>query len=287
MPVSLDWPAPDERPACGVIGWPVTYSLSPVIHEAAFRALGTNWRYLHLPVPPGALREAINRLASDGYAGANVTIPHKTQAAGIATPLSEDAARLKAVNTLVLADASDGTLAGYNTDAPGFANFLARDADWDPSGRSALIYGAGGAARACVLALARGGLASLVVAVRETSRAERLLHLAASLGVSTETVMFGAALGRSCDLVLNATPVGRGGENLPLPKLGPKVLVVDLIYRPTPTALLEAARGAGAPAFGGLGLLVHQAALSFELFTGAPAPLEIMREAALSGLEGP
>jgi shikimate dehydrogenase len=282
--VSLDWPDPDGRPACGVIGWPVTYSLSPVIHEAAFRALGISWRYLHLPVPPGALREATERLASDGYTGANVTIPHKTQAAGIATPLSEDAARLNAVNTLV---SCGGTFAGENTDAPGFANFLARDAGWDPSGRSALIYGAGGAARACVLALARAGLASLVVAVRETGRAERLLHLAASLGLEAEAVALGEALGRPCDLLVNATPVGRGRESLPLPKLGPEVLVVDLIYRPGATAMLEAARGAGAPAFGGLGLLVHQAALSFELFTGAPAPLEIMREAALSGLEGP
>ena len=282
--MSLDWPAPDERPACGVIGWPVTYSLSPAIHEAAFRALGINWRYLHLPVPPGALREAMTKLRSERYAGANVTIPHKTQAAGIATPLSEDAARLNAVNTLV---SSGETLAGENTDAPGFANFLARDADWDPSGRSALLYGAGGAARACVLALARAGLASLVVAVRETGRAERLLRLAASLGLEAEAVPFAEAAGRPFDLVANATPVGRGGESLPLPKLGPEVLVVDLIYRPAKTAMLEAAREAGAPAFGGLGLLVHQAALSFELFTGAPAPLQIMREAALSGLEGP
>jgi shikimate dehydrogenase len=269
----------------GVIGWPVAHSLSPPIHNTAFAALGLDWVYVPLPVPPGRLPEAAYGLVALGLAGANVTMPHKGEAAGLCAELSEDARRTGAVNTIVVGP--DGALAGHNTDAPGFERFLRRDVGYEPGGRTALILGAGGAARACALALARGGLARLHVAARDPARARGVVR--AVEGHPTEVVVepFGAVAGRAVEdlsLLVNATPLGADGEALPLPALGPGVVVVDLLYRPETTPLLAEARRTGAAAFGGLGLLLHQAALSFELWTGRPAPLEAMSAAALAAL---
>jgi shikimate dehydrogenase len=265
-----------------VIGWPVEHSLSPAIHNAAFDALGLDWVYVPLPVPPGRVPQALDGLAALGFLGANVTMPHKSDAADHVGELSEDAARLGAVNTVAV---GPGGLTGHNTDAPGFDRFLRRDAGFDPDGRAALVFGAGGAARACALALARGGLRHLTVAVRDRSRAEGLRS--AVEGFSTDLAVVGLddAGSTQPDLVVNATPVGSAGEDLPLPALGSAVLVVDLLYRPEVTPLQTAARAAGATAFGGLGLLLHQAALSFELWTGRPAPLDVMSAAALAEVE--
>jgi shikimate dehydrogenase len=265
----------------GVIGWPVTHSLSPTIHNSAFIALGMDWVYIPMPVPPDELPPALGGLRPLGFAGANVTMPHKTQAAELADSLSEDAARLKSVNTL--AAGPDG-LAGHNTDAPGFDRFLRRDAGFDPGGRSALLFGAGGAARACALALARGGLASLVVALRDPARAALLERTLDGLGTRVTVIGVDAAPAAASDLVINATPLGAHGERLPLPPLRADMLVVDLLYRPKVTPMQSAARTAGAAAFGGLGLLLHQAALSFELWTGQPPPLAVMSAAALAEL---
>lgn len=266
----------------GVIGWPVAHSLSPAIHNAAFAALGMNWVYVPMPVPPGRVAEALAGLRALGIAGANVTMPHKTEVADLLDDVSEDAARLRAVNTIVVGP--DG-LVGHNTDAPGFDRFLRRDAGFDPEGRTALVYGAGGAARAVALALARGGLAELFVAVREPSRADPLVRTVDGLGTRVRVGAFdaaGGAEGIEPSLVVNATPLGAHGETLPLPALGPEVLAVDLLYRPNETPLLAAVRAAGGTAFGGIGLLLEQAALAFELWTGRPAPLDVMSAAALA-----
>src|SRR5207247_7486139 len=148
----------------GIIGWPVRHSLSPTIHNAAFAALGLDWAFVPLPVEPGDAGRALTGLRALGFAGANVTMPHKTDVADAVDALSDDARRLRAVNTVVVRP--DG-LDGHNTDAPGFERFVRRDAGFDPGGRSALIYGAGGAARACALALARAGAARITVAARD------------------------------------------------------------------------------------------------------------------------
>jgi len=265
----------------GVIGWPVRYSLSPQIHNAGFAALGLDWAYVPLPVPPGKLRAAVEGLVAMGFAGANVTIPHKSGAAELCDELSEEAARVAAVNTLAVGE--EGRVRGHDTDVEGFDRFLRGEAGCDPAGRTALVFGAGGAARACALALARAGLARLLVAVREPARAEPLVRALGDLPTEVEVMRFGAAEGAELGeggIVVNATPVGAAGERLPLPRLGPGTVVVDLLYRPDPTPLLEAARAAGAEAHGGLGMLLHQAACSFELWTGRAAPLEAMRAAA-------
>lgn len=263
----------------GVIGWPIEHSLSPAIHNAAFMALGLDWVYVPLAVPPPRLADAIRGLAALGFAGANVTMPHKTETAELVDRCSDDARTLRAVNTIILG--TDG-VSGHNTDALGFERFLREDAVFDPSGRSALVFGAGGAARACALALARGGLASLAVAVREPSRADHLRSVVEGFGTNVTVVNVDEAGLMATDMVVNATPLGVHGEELPLPPLGRGVLAVDLLYRPSATPFQSAARDAGAVVFGGLGLLLRQAALAFELWTGQSAPLPVMSAAALA-----
>jgi shikimate dehydrogenase len=266
----------------GIIGWPVDHSLSPAIHNAAFAAAGLDWTYVPLPVPPRALAEALAGLVALGFRGVNVTMPHKTETADLLADLSEDARLLRSVNTIVV---GGGELEGHNTDAPGFDRFLRRDAGFDPAGATALLYGAGGAARACALALARGGVAQLMVAARDETRAAPLVSMAEGFGVPVAVVRPGEVDDLTPDLVVNATPVGSPGAepvHPALPRLGTGVLVVDLLYDPPTTDLQRRAREAGAVTFGGLGHLLEQAALSFELWTGTPAPLEVMSAAALA-----
>jgi shikimate dehydrogenase len=269
----------------GIIGWPVAHSLSPAIHNAAFAASGLDWTYVPLPVPPEQLPAALAGLVPLGLRGANVTMPHKTNVAGLLPRLSDDASTLRAVNTIV---AHGEELEGHNTDVGGFDLFLRRDAGFDPEGKSALIYGAGGAARACALALARGGLARLTVAARDEATTGGLRGVAEQMGLPLEVVGSGETIGRRFDLVVNATPVGGTGEpeHRSHPDLDPSVVVVDLLYEPPVTPLQERAKQAGAAAYGGLGHLLEQAALSFELWTGTPAPLEAMSAAALAALAG-
>jgi shikimate dehydrogenase len=263
----------------GVIGWPVAHSLSPAIHNAAFAALEMDWVYVPLPVPAGAVAEAVAGLRALGFVGANVTMPHKTEVADVVEDLSEDAARLRAVNTILV---GANAISGHNTDAPGFDRFLRRDAGFEPAGRSALIFGAGGAARACALALARAGLAELTVALRDPSRADGLRAAVEDLGMELSVVAFDDAAGAAGDLIVNATPLGTHGESLPLPALGPEVLAIDLLTGPSHTPMLDEVRAAGGTAFGGIGLLLEQAAIAFELWTGQPAPVEVMSAAALA-----
>jgi shikimate dehydrogenase len=268
----------------GVIGWPVEHSLSPVIHNAAFAAADLDWVYVPLPVRPEWLHPALVGLVPLGFAGANVTMPHKTEAAELIDDLSDDAKLLRAVNTVVV---RGDQLQGHNTDVAGFDRFLRRDAGFDPDGRTALIYGSGGAARACALALARAGLERLIVVARDPARTGPMQIIVGKLGVPIEVVPPGDAGGHAADLVVNATPVGSmGGDpsHPAIPPLGPGQLVVDLLYDPPITDLQRRAKEAGAVAFGGLGHLLEQAAASFELWTGAPAPLETMSAAALAAL---
>lgn len=268
----------------GIVGWPVEHSLSPAIHNAAFAAAGLDWAYVPLPVAPDGLAEALAGLAPLGFRGVNVTMPHKTETAELLEQLSEDARLLRAVNTIVV---RGDVLEGHNTDAPGFGRFLRRDAGFDPAGAGALIYGAGGAARACALALARAGVGRITVAARDEARVAPLASIVEALGVPLVVVGPRDVEGSVADLVVNATPVGAAGAepaHPALPRLGPGVLVVDLLYDPPTTDLQRRAREAGATAVGGLGLLLEQAALSFELWTGTPAPLDVMSAAALAVL---
>ena len=266
-----------------VIGAPVGHSLSPAIHNAAFRALGLPWVFVAWEVPEGYAPEALASMERFGVAGLSVTMPHKSAVAQALDSLAEEAEILGAVNCVVREAGADGEtkLTGHNTDGYGIIASLKEDAGFNPEGADCLILGAGGAARAAVLALARTGAARVAVANRTPERAKRAAALAGDKG---EVVQADAA--GEFDLVINATPLGMGElkDETPMSPmlLRPEQTVLDLIYNPAETAFLVQARDKGINAHNGLGMLVHQAARAFELWTSQPAPLEAMTSAVLS-----
>jgi shikimate dehydrogenase len=258
-----------------VIGLPVRHSRSPAIHNAAYAATDLDWVFVALEVPTGRGADAVRAMPVLGIAGLNVTMPHKADAATACDELSEDATTLEVVNTVVLRP--DGTLVGDSTDGEGLVRSLA-DAGLDVDGRTVLVLGAGGAGRAAVLALARAG-GDVTVAARRPEAAASAAQLAG--GVSNATV--DAVDSADFEVVVNATPLGMAGEALPVEPPGAGQWAVDLVYHPEETPFLVAAADRGARAVGGIGMLVHQAALSFEAMTGEAAPLAAMHQAARGG----
>lgn len=266
----------------GILGWPLEQTLSPVIHNVAFRRAALDWTYLTWPVEPLLLGDAVRGLRALGAAGANVTMPHKETVIEYLDELSGDARDVGAVNTIQrLGD----RLVGHNTDVDGFAEFLAGDAGFDATGKDALVLGSGGAARAVVKALDALGTGRVTVAGRDPGRTEAVAGLTEAAGPAAWDEA--AKLAAAADLVVNATPLGMHGEHV-LPDVAFAVgqCVVDLIYLPPSTPLVEAARAAGAQAWGGLGMLVRQAAASFTIWTGQAAPLEAMSAAAVHAIGG-
>lgn len=267
----------------GVIGDPVRHSLSPAIHNAAFRALDLDWVYVAFPVASGEAASAVSAMRTLGISGLNVTMPHKHDVLPALDHLSPTAATLQAVNTV---HRRGDVLHGENTDGVGFVDALAHDEGFDARGTRVVVLGAGGAARAVVLALAGAGAADIAVVNRTAARADQAAALAPA-GVGRSGGEHDVA---EADLVVNATPVGMQGtataEALPLdPKLlRPGQLVVDLVYSPLRTPLLAAAKERGAIPVTGLGMLIHQAAHAFRLWTGEDPPLEVMSATALAKL---
>ena len=266
-----------------MIGDPVRHSLSPAIHNAAFEALDLDWVYVAFPVAAGRGGEAVRAMRTLGIDGLNVTMPHKHDVVGELDGLSATSRALAAVNTVHrLGD----DLLGENTDGAGFVDALAHDEGFAVRDARVVVLGAGGAARAVVLALADAGAADVAVVNRTAAKAQEAVDLApavARLGALDEDVA-------GADLLVNATPIGMAGtpteEALPLdPKLlKPGQLVVDLVYHPLRTPLLAAARERGSIPVTGLGMLIHQAAHAFRLWTGEDPPLEVMSAAALAKL---
>jgi shikimate dehydrogenase len=262
----------------GVIGTPIRHSLSPVLHNAAFRALDLDWVYLAFEVGPGDAAVAVAGARALGIEGLSVTMPHKADVMAALDRLSPTAERLGAVNTITT---RGGLLVGESTDGPGFIDALREDEGFDPHGRRCVVLGAGGAARAVALALAEEGAAEVVVVNRTRERAEAAAALAGPVGRVGELGDVDGA-----ELVVNATPVGMGDGASPVPgeRLGAGQLVVDLVYHPAVTPLVAEARSRGAVAVNGLGMLIHQAAHAFLLWTGQEPPLAAMSAAALSSM---
>jgi shikimate dehydrogenase len=241
------------------------------MHNAALRAAGLDgWRYLHLPLPSELFAETVRALPAAGFRGVNVTIPHKEAAIALADTASDAARAIGAANTLTFEP--DGSIAADNTDWTGLLDVMP-----DPRGRTALVLGAGGAARAAVYALREAGAADVAVWNRTTERAR---GLAAALGAR--------AVERPdpAEIVVNCTSVGLAEPEATFKALplqaddwGVGSCVVDMVYRDGETRLLEAARTRGAVAIGGLEILIAQGAASFERWTGRTAPRQAMREA--------
>lgn len=271
----------------GVIGDPIAHSRSPAMHNAAFQALGLPFAYCAFRVAPADVGAAVAAVRALGLAGLNVTIPHKQAVIPYLDRLSENARLAAAVNTIVN---RDGTLAGDNTDITGLARAL-REAGLSRRVAHAVVLGAGGAARAAVVALGRRS-GRVVVAARRPDRARELVEsLAPALPATLEAVALAdLAPGRAgvrahlapARVVVNATPVGMRGERfLPLDYAAtpPRCLFYDLVYTQPRTPFLAGAARLGRPHANGLGMLLHQGAAAFEQWTGVAAPVEAMRRA--------
>jgi shikimate dehydrogenase len=282
----------------GVIAGPDKKSLSPVFQQAAIDALGLDAKYEAWPTPPEGLATRITTLRAPAALGANVTIPHKETIVPLLDSVYGVAERVGAVNTVVNVD---GALNGYNTDVEGFLWALREDGGVDPGGKRALVAGAGGAARAVVVALADAGSASVTVIGRTFTRASKLVEeLGADAGGTQLSALpdiysSWAAASAGCDVLVNCTPAGTGStadaENeedsaVPLDMLHAGMLVYDLVYLPAETPLMAAARQRGARVLGGLPMLIYQGATSFRLWFGVDAPVDTMIAAARGALEG-
>ena len=260
-------------PRLAVLGHPVGHSRSPAMQNAALAelGLGEEWSYEAIDVAPDAFEPRVRAMVSEGFAGANVTVPHKSAALALADDLSETAREIGAANTLVF---EGGSIRADNTDADG----LLRALPFSSSGQRALVLGAGGAARAVVWALAREG-AEVAVWNRTELRSRDLCEELGGEPVA-------APVQGDYELIVNSTAVGLGGEDpfaeLPLAAdaFATGQTVVDMVYGEKPSALLSAAEAAGAAAVDGLEVLVQQGALSLEIWTARPAPLDTMRTAA-------
>ncbi len=268
----------------GIIGNPVAHSLSPAMHNAAFQSLGMDWLYVPLPVEPHNLEKAIKGLSGLGFQAANVTVPYKEKAIPFLDRISTSASQIGAVNTVIVG--SDGSLAGENTDWNGFLSHLA-EIGFDPAGCTAVILGSGGSARAVAYALVSSGAKVVVCgrnAATSASLVERLSKLSSKEPPESWSLQRLQEIDRDVDLIINTTPLGMVPEiNFsPWPEGArfPKCrLAYDLVYNPPRTRFIEQASGAGVEVTNGLGMLVHQAAIAFSLWTGRPAPLDVMKQA--------
>lgn len=270
----------------GLIGWPVSHSFSPAMHNAAAQALGLNWTYVPLPVAPENVASAVAGLAALGFRGVNVTVPHKQAVMPLLAELEPGAQAIGAVNTIVVAE--NGRLTGHNTDWAGFlADLLAHDIA--VANRDCLLLGAGGSARAVAYGLAKSG-ARVHILARRISQTEGLIMdlrpyfpQAQFIGHPL-TELAQVALRLPAPLIINSTPLGMKPNetsspwpnDLPLPH---GATVYDLVYNPRRTRLLQQAEAAGCRAINGLGMLVQQGAKAFTLWTGQEPDTAVMAAA--------
>jgi shikimate dehydrogenase len=265
-----------------VLGSPIDHSLSPVLHQAAYDALGLDWAYGRLECDEAGLAAAVAGFAADpAYAGLSLTMPLKSRALEVADHRAASAVLVGAANTLVI---TDGATTAHNTDVDGVLLALAEIGVSSPS--DPVVLGAGGTARAVLVALARLGAASATVAVRRPGAADQLVELGQRVGLAVIGVPWPSAVGDLAghDLVVSTTPAG-ATDALSAEGWRADLPLMDVLYAPWPTRLAAAAQTAGAAVAGGLAMLVGQAATQVELMTGHPAPLAAMRlagEAALA-----
>jgi len=274
----------------GVFGAPIEHTASPAMHNAAFEALKMNWAYLAFHVEPQALRTALQGARDMRLAGVNLTVPHKILALDCVDDIDAEARKLGAVNTVVM---EKGKLRGFNTDGYGFLKAIKEEFNLSIRGKRILVLGAGGAARAIAVKCALEGAARVAVANRTPARIEPIAREIrntksefSSLALTAEEIR---KVIPDVDLVVNATSVGlKEGDSLGLTAdlFSSRLRVYDAIYRPAKTELLGIAETAGAQVANGLGMLLHQGAKSFEIWTKRKAPLEVMRRALRAAVYG-
>ncbi len=269
----------------GLTGYPVKHSFSPAMHNAAFRALGINAEYKLFEKKPEELEYFLHSLSKENIYGLNVTIPYKEVVLKYLQWKSPEVRFTDAANVIIVKDKN--YLKGWNTDGIGFHRHLTMDLKFNPLGKSVVVLGAGGAAKAIINQLARHGVKGITIYDTDNDRS---LSLAAKIskefpGCNAITSDSIEKLDiRNADLLINATPIGmKGGDPCLVDpdSLHPSLLVYDLIYNPPETKILKLAKQKGAPISNGLGMLLYQGARSFELWTGQKAPVEAMRKALM------
>ena len=277
----------------GLIGHPVKHSLSPAMQNAAFHALGIDAEYLLYDVEPEKLESFLKNAIANNISGLNITIPHKIEAKEYLERkgmLDENARRLGAVNTVKIAE--DGTLCGYNTDGPGFYRSLVEDLKFEPEGKSVFVLGAGGAARAVIMYLGNGPKRIFVSDIDKTKTADLVEHYKRYYDSKRLVIVgepdFKKDL-KECELLINATPVGmKEGDPSPVDEslFHYGLNVYDLVYNRAATELVKKANAAKLHAVTGLGMLLYQGAIAFEIWTGARAPVSVMKKALRDALKG-
>ncbi len=271
-------------PLAGVIGHPVAHSRSPKLHGHWLRAYGLSGFYIPMDVAPADLEQVVRTLPKAGFVGANVTVPHKEAALRLADKASDRASVIGAANTLVFRP--DGSIHADNTDGYGFLENLKSGAPhWNPKDGPAVVFGAGGAARAVISALADSGVPEILLSNRTRTRADHLKEEFGQRITVVDWVQAGNVI-EEAELIVNTTSLGMTGQSelrVPLDGLQPGSVVTDLVYAPLKTRLLAEAEDAGCTTVDGLGMLLHQAVPGFERWFGVkPEVDDAARAAALA-----
>jgi len=283
----------------GLVGYPVSHSLSPIMQQAAFDAFHIEANYVLWETPKDQLAAKIASLRSSSMLGANITIPYKEVVVQMVDECDPFAARIGAINTIVN---RDGRLYGYNTDAPGFITALKEfnAYPFECAGKKVVILGTGGVARAAAMGLLEKGIGEVVLLGRTEAHIQNIVRHLSTFSVKflRTTHIRGTLFGypevgeilANADLVVNATPIGLSMDDskllIDVDMLPSTALVMDMIFNPSSTLLLRTARAHGCQVLNGLSMLLYQGALAFELWTGRPAPIEVMQKALGLAKEG-
>lgn len=277
---------------CGLLGYPVEHSFSPLMHNSAFQAIGLNWVYLPFKVHPQNLSQAVKAVSALNMAGVNITVPHKEAVLPYLHRLSTAAQAIGAVNVIVH---KEGQLIGHNTDGEGFVMALQQGVGFNVHDKNAVILGAGGAARAVAVQLALEGIKGLVIVNRTLPRAQDIAQKVNNLGVKAQALAWDEQALRpildEAHLVVQATSIGmhpQAHRSVAWPDnyFRAGQVVCDLVYNPVDTVFLQRASKAGARTVSGLGMLLYQGVLAFELWTNRQAPVEVMKRVIYGRMEG-
>jgi shikimate dehydrogenase len=266
----------------GIFGHPVEHSFSPGMHNAAFAAIGLDGCYVPFAVHPDDLGNAVKAIVPLGLCGLNITVPHKEKVIPFLDDLTDGARLIGAVNTI---EVRDEKLIGHNTDGKGFLRSLREETGFRPKGKTFLMVGSGGAARAVCFELALAGARDILLYDIDRNKAGKLGHDIRSATATRVTVTDESSLrtlAPDADCLINATPLGlKKSDPLPLSRdlVRKGQLVCDLVYNPPDTRFLRTAQSQGAKTLRGIGMLLYQGAIAFEIWTGKKAPASVMKKA--------
>ncbi|MCL4479476.1 MAG: shikimate dehydrogenase [Deltaproteobacteria bacterium] len=274
----------------GIVGHPLGHSVSVPMQMSAIFKLGMDYVYMSFDIMPQDLSFAVQQFKHEGLKGFNVTIPYKEAIIPYLDDMDVKAHQIGAVNTV---NREDGKLKGYNTDWLGYIHSLKQELDFNPSGKRAIIIGAGGASKAVAFALLESGINFLLIVNRSIARAESLSkHLGTYFKASDIRVLpldrINEVSNNRYDLIVNTTSVGMkesGSINIDFSRLKKDVIVSDIVYNPIETPFLKSAKQYGLKTHNGTGMLLYQGMESFRIWTGITPPIDVMREAMLNALK--